>query len=188
MKHWKILKKTGEFMTRFSWADAHPLLTEYYDTEWGRPVFADRLLFELLILEGFQAGLSWLTVLKKRKTMQIAFSGFEVAEIVKYDDNTLNTILDIPDMIKHRAKVESVVTNARAFQKVQQEFGSFSDYIWAFVDEPVVRYYEREADVPVKDELSEAVSRDLKKRGFKFIGPVVSYSYLSAIGMIQDRL
>ncbi|TDM07887.1 DNA-3-methyladenine glycosylase I [Macrococcus lamae] len=176
-------------MKRFTWADSHPLMKEYYDTEWGKPVHDDRLLFELLILEGFQAGLSWLTVLKKRKTMETAFNGFDVAEIVKYDDNTINTILEMPDMIKHRAKIESVVTNASAFQDVQREFGSFSGYLWSYVsDEPLVRYYELEADVPTKDELSERVSKDLKKRGFKFVGPVVTYSYLGAVGIIQDRL
>ncbi len=176
-------------MKRFSWADTHPLMTEYYDTEWGQPVFDDQLLFEILVLESFQAGLSWLTVLKKRKTMQNAFNRFDISDIVKYDENKLNTILEMPDMIKHRAKIHSVVTNAAAFQEVQREFGTFSDYLWSITThQPLIRYYDDEKDVPTKDELSLIVSHDLKTRGFKFVGPVVIYSYLGAVGIIQDRL
>lgn len=174
-------------MKRMSWADSHPLMTRYYDEEWGQVSHDDRYLFEMLILEGFQAGLSWMTVLKKRKTIQQAFSGFDVDEIVTYDKEKIETILNIEDMIKHRLKVESVVTNAAAFKNVQQTFGSFDRYLWSFTDGKVIQTHcAAESDIPVQSALSIQVSKDLKKRGFKFVGPVTTYTYLSAVGIIQD--
>lgn len=162
-------------------------MTRYYDEEWGQVSHDDRYLFEMLILEGFQAGLSWMTVLKKRKTIQQAFSGFDVDEIVTYDKEKIETILNIEDMIKHRLKVESVVTNAAAFKNVQQTFGSFDRYLWSFTDGKVIQtHYAAESDIPVQSALSIQVSKDLKKRGFKFVGPVTTYTYLSAVGIIQD--
>lgn len=175
-------------MKRMKWANKHPLLAQYYDDEWCRESHDDRYLFEMLILEGFQAGLSWLTILKKREIMQSAFNEFDVDKIVKYDEEKLNSILKMPGMIKNRLKISSVVTNAHAFKAVQQEFGSFDRYIWSFTDSPLIQYFEDEQAVPAKNGLSEQISKDLKKRGFKFTGPVIVYSYLNAIGIIQDRL
>jgi DNA-3-methyladenine glycosylase I len=171
-----------------NWAVSSPLMEHYHDEEWGVPAHDDRLLFELLILEGAQAGLSWATILKKRAGYQKAFDCFDAAIIARYDEQKIQALLANPDIVRNKLKINAAVTNAAAFLTVQQEFGSFDDYIWRFVNgKPLHNRWESAADIPASTPLSDLMSKDLKQRGFKFVGSTICYAYMQAIGMVNDH-
>lgn len=176
-------------MQKCTWALASPLEEHYHDHEWGVPVHDDRLLFEFLILEGAQAGLSWATILKKRETYRQAFDNFDAGQIAQYDADKINALLANPGIIRNRLKVQATITNAQAFLAVQEEFGSFDAYIWQFVDHsPVQNAWANRQDVPPFTPQSDAMSKALKKRGFKFVGSTICYAYMQAVGMVNDHL
>jgi DNA-3-methyladenine glycosylase I len=171
-----------------SWALTSPLEERYHDLEWGVPVHDDRLLFEFLILEGAQAGLSWITILKKREEYRKAFDNFEADIIARYDNNKINSLLANPGIVRNKLKVNSAVINAEALLAVQEIFGSFDEYIWLFVDgKPLHNTFKTFADIPVSTRLSELMSKDLKKRGFKFVGSTICYAFMQATGMVNDH-
>jgi len=172
-----------------NWCVGDPLYEAYHDTEWGVPVFNDNLLFEFLILETFQAGLSWITVLRKRENFKQAFDNFDFNKIINYNEDKINDLLNDTGIIRNKLKVRATITNAQAYINIQKEFGSFSDYIWAFVNKkPIQNNYKNLDDVPANTPLSDIISKDLKKRGFKFVGSTVVYAYVQAIGMVNDHL
>ena len=174
--------------TRCGWVGDSLLERRYHDEEWGVPVHDDRVLFEFLILEGAQAGLSWITILKKREGYREAFDDFHAEKIARYPAERLETLLQNPGIVRNRLKVNAAVTNARAFLAVQEEFGSFDDYIWRFVDgEPVQNAWRTLADVPVSTAASDAMAKDLKRRGFKFVGTTICYAFMQAVGMVNDH-
>jgi DNA-3-methyladenine glycosylase I len=174
---------------RCPWCGTDPLYVAYHDTEWGVPVYDDQLLFEFLVLESFQAGLSWLTILRKRENFRKALDGFDYHKIARYSDTKLNQLMNDSGIIRNRLKIEATVTNARAFIQVQQEFGSFSKYIWGFVGGvPIQNHWKTLQEVPATTSLSDQISKDLKKRGFKFLGSTVVYAHMQATGMINDHL
>ncbi len=176
-------------MMKCPWASASPLEAHYHDHEWGVPVHDDRLLFELLILEGAQAGLSWVTVLKKRGGYRDAFDNFDAEIVAGYGDDKINALLGNPEIIRNRLKIHAAITNAHAFLKVQQEFGNFDRYIWQFVDDrPLQNAWIDAKEVPANTPQSDAMSKDLKKRGFKFVGGTICYAYMQATGMVNDHL
>ena len=161
----------------------------YHDTEWGVPSYDDGYIFEMLILKGFQAGLSWNTILQKRENFRKAFDNFDYKKIAKYDEKKLNELMQNEGIIRNKLKINSTVTNAVSFMKIQKEFGSFSDYIWGFTDKKrIINKWKDLSEVPATTELSDKISKDLKKRGFKFIGSTIIYSFLQAIGIIDDHL
>lgn len=161
----------------------------YHDQEWGIPVRDDRLLFELLILEGAQAGLSWSTILQRRESYRAAFDNFDAAKIARYDSRQKKKLLADPGIVRNRLKVEATVANASAFLAVQSEFGSFSAYLWRFVNnQPLVNHWKTLKEVPAETTESNAMSRDLKKRGFRFVGPTICYAFMQAVGMVNDHL
>lgn len=162
---------------------------DYHDREWGVPVRDDRRQFEFLILEGAQAGLSWSTILHKRDGYRSAFAGFDPAKVARFTPRRLEKLLQDPAIVRNRLKVSSAVSNARAFLAVQEEFGSFSDYLWAFVDgRPVQNRWRRQQDVPASTPLSDRISKDLKQRGFRFVGSTIVYSHLQATGLVNDHI
>ncbi|GEP64150.1 DNA-3-methyladenine glycosylase [Clostridium beijerinckii] len=164
------------------------LYIEYHDKEWGVPVYDDRKLFEMLCLEGAQAGLSWWTILKKRENYKEAFDNFEAEKIVKYTEEKLEQLMQDKGIVRNRRKIESVVTNAKAFLKIKEEFGSFSNYIWKFVDnKPIINSWGSIGEVPASNELSDKMSKQLKKDGFKFVGSTICYSFMQAVGMVNDH-
>ncbi len=174
---------------RCDWCVGNPIYESYHDTEWGVPVRDDRKLFEMLTLEGAQAGLSWITVLQKRENYRKLFAGFDYRNIVRLTDNKLEKILTNPGIIRNRLKVFSVRQNARCFINVQSEFGSFDQYVWRFVDGQVVQNkYETIKQVPASTRQSDALSKDLKKRGFKFVGTTICYAFMQAVGMVNDHV
>lgn len=161
----------------------------YHDTEWGVPSYDDGYIFEMFILEGFQAGLSWNTILQKRENFREAFDNFDYKKIAKYDEKKLNDLMQNEGIIRNKLKINSTVTNAVSFMKIQKEFGSFSDYIWEFTDKKrIINKWKDLSEVPATTELSDKISKDLKKRGFKFVGSTIIYSFLQAIGIIDDHL
>ena len=165
------------------------LMIRYHDTEWGVPVHDDRLLFEYLILEGAQAGLSWNTVLKKRDNYRAAFDNFEAEKIVRYGDKKIAELLTNPGIIRNRLKIAATIQNAKSFLKVREEFGSFDAYLWCFVDgKPIVNRRKSMKEVPARTEISDAMSKDLLKRGFKFVGSTICYAHMQAVGMVNDHL
>jgi DNA-3-methyladenine glycosylase I len=171
------------------WAATDPLYREYHDTEWGRPLHDDRALFELLILEGMQAGLSWLTILRKRENFRRAFDNFEPLIVAAYGEDNIQALLQDPGIIRNRAKVRSAVASAAAFLVIQAEFGSFDRYLWSFVDgQPIINRPLAMGEVPARTELSDRLSRDLKKRGFNFVGSTICYAYLQSAGLVFDHL
>jgi DNA-3-methyladenine glycosylase I len=173
---------------RCEWCGNDPLYMKYHDEEWGIPVHDDHKLFEMLILEGAQAGLSWITVLKKRENYRKAFNNFDPEKISKYSDKKIAKLLENPGIIRNRLKVNSTVTNAKAFLAVKKEFGSFERYIWQFVNhKPIVNNFKSMKDIPAKTKLSDMMSKDLKKRGFKFIGSTICYAFMQAVGMVNDH-
>lgn len=176
-------------MNRCGWVNEDPLYIDYHDQEWGVPVHDDRLLFEYLILEGAQAGLSWYTILKKRENYRVAFDHFEPEIIAFYDDKKIEELLSNEGIVRNRLKIQSAITNARAYLKIADEFGSFSNYIWSFVDgKPIQNHFENLKDVPATTDISDKLSKDLKKRGFKFIGSTICYAFMQAVGMVNDHL
>ncbi len=175
-------------MNRCSWA-TNDLNIPYHDTEWGVPLHDDRGLFEFLILEGAQAGLSWDTILRKRENYRAAFDNFDPEKVARYTDAKCSELLLNEGIIRNRLKVASAVGNAKAFLNVQDEFGSFDSYIWAFVGgEPIVNRPEGHGDVPAKTDISDAISKDLRKRGFNFVGSTIMYAFMQATGMVNDHL
>jgi len=172
-----------------SWPKGDPLLLKYHDTEWGVPLHNDKKLFEFLILEGFQAGLSWLTILKKRENFRKAFDTFDFKKIAAYDQRKINSLLKDSGIIRNKLKIESAVTNAKAFIDVRKEFGTFNKYIWKFTDnKPIHNEFESMKEIPAKTELSDLISKDLKKRGFKFVGSTIVYAHMQATGMVNDHI
>lgn len=172
---------------RCSWART-PLSIAYHDAEWGVPVHDDRVLFEFLLLEGAQAGLSWETILKRRDGYRRCFADFDPAAVAAFDESRIEEILQDPGVVRHRLKVESAVTNARAFLNVQEEFGSFDAYVWGVVGgDPKVNRWQRLEEVPARTPESEALSEDLRVRGFRFVGPTICYAYMQAVGMVNDH-
>ena len=176
-------------LQRCEWAGNDALYVHYHDTEWGVPVYDDRKLFEFLLLEGAQAGLSWITILKRRESYRSAFADFAPEKVARFNQKQLEKLLLNPGIIRNRLKIESAVNNAKAFLKVQEEFGSFSAYQWRFVDgRPMQNKFNTLADVPAKTAISEAFSKDLKKRGFGFVGPTIVYAHMQAVGMVNDHV
>ena len=174
---------------RCAWCEKTDLYKAYHDNEWGKPVYDDATLFEFLILETFQAGLSWYTVLVKRDNFRKAFAGFEVKQVAKFSDAKLQVLAEDTGIIRNKLKIKAAVTNAQAFIKVQEEFGSFSSYIWAFVEgKPIDNKPKTLKEVPATTEVSDAISKDLKKRGFKFVGSTVMYAFMQATGMVNDHV
>ncbi|WP_430399982.1 DNA-3-methyladenine glycosylase I [Flavobacterium sp.] len=174
---------------RCNWCEKDDLYRNYHDNEWGRPVYDDATLFEFLILETFQAGLSWHTILKKRENFRKAFDKFDVKKVAAYNDKKLQILIEDKGIIRNQLKIKSAVSNAQAFIKIQEEFGSFSKYIWAFVDgKPIDNKPQTLKDVRATTPLSDALSKDLKKRGFKFVGSTVVYAHMQATGMVNDHV
>ena len=174
---------------RCAWCEKDDLYRNYHDNEWGKPVYNDATLFEFLILETFQAGLSWHTILKKRENFRKAFDQFDVKKVAAYNDKKLQILIEDTGIIRNQLKIKSAVSNAQAFIKIQEEFGSFSKYIWAFVDgKPIDNKPQTLKDVPATTPLSDALSKDLKKRGFKFVGSTVIYAHMQATGMVNDHV
>ena len=174
---------------RCEWSTSDPLYITYHDQEWGVPVHDDRHLFEFLILEGAQAGLSWLTILRKRESYRQAFSGFDPEKVAVYDEHKVAELLNNPGIIRNRRKIESAISNARAFLAVQEEFGSFDRYIWQFVGgEPIQNAWTSLSQIPAKTPESETMSKDLIRRGFKFVGPTICYAHMQATGMVNDHI
>ncbi|CAL2091294.1 DNA-3-methyladenine glycosylase I [Tenacibaculum sp. 190524A05c] len=173
---------------RCHWVTNDPLYIAYHDEEWGVPVYDDATLFEFLVLETFQAGLSWITILKKRENFREAFDQFDYKKIVNYDDAKFQELINNAGIIRNKLKVKATISNADAFIKVQEEFGSFSKYIWAFTDgKPIKNAFENREDVPATTPLSDKISKDLKKRGFKFVGSTVIYAFMQATGIVNDH-
>ena len=174
---------------RCPWAEADPLEKAYHDSEWGTPLFDDQRLFEFLILEGAQAGLSWKTILYKRDGYRKAFDQFDPEKVARYNDSKIAQLQQDAAIIRNRQKIASAVKNAQLFLTVQTEFNGFHNYIWDFVDrDPIVNHWETMADVPAKTSQSEKMSADLYARGFRFVGPVICYAYMQATGMVNDHL
>jgi len=174
---------------RCGWAGDKPHMVRYHDQEWGKPVHRDRKHFEMLLLEGAQAGLTWDTVLRKRAWYCDAFAGFDPNKVARYTAAKKAALLKNPGIIRNRLKIDSAVTNAQAFLAVQKEFGSFDAYVWSFVGgEPIVNRWKRMKDVPATNVVSDTLSKDLKKRGFRFVGSTIIYAYMQAIGMVNDHL
>lgn len=179
---------TDPLLPRCAWVGTEPLYLAYHDQEWGVPVRDDRCLFEFLSLEGAQAGLSWLTVLRKRETYRAAFAGFDPEVVARFDAARVGELLVNPGIVRNRLKVESTISNARAFLAVQEEFGTFAAYQWRFVDgRPVQNCWESIREVPAATPVSDAFSRDLKKRGFRFVGSTICYAHMQAVGMVNDH-
>lgn len=171
------------------WGTGIPIYEAYHDTEWGVPVHDDRKLFEFLILEGMQAGLSWITILRKRENFRAAFDNFDPEKIARYDKRKIKKLLSDPGIIRNRLKVGAAVTNAQAFLKTQKEFGSFDKYIWQFVSgKPIKNKRKSFKQLPARTKVSDEMSEDLKKRGFKFVGSTVCYAHMQATGMVNDHL
>lgn len=175
-------------MKRCTWPK-NELAIAYHDKEWGVPLHDDQRLFEFLILEGAQAGLSWDTILRKRENYRDAFDGFDVEKVARYTDKRIEKLLQNEGIIRNRLKVASAVTNAKAFLKVRQEFGSFDKYIWSFVDgRPIVNKWKETTQIPARSEVSDTISKDLKKSGFNFVGSTIMYAHMQATGMVNDHL
>jgi DNA-3-methyladenine glycosylase I len=172
-----------------SWPKGDPLLLKYHDTEWGVPLHSDNKLFEFLILEGFQAGLSWLTILRKRENFRNAFDNFDFNKVATYDQRKINSLLEDSRIIRNRLKIESAVTNAKAFIEIRKKFGTFDKYIWNFIgNKPIHNRFESLKEIPARTELSDLISNDLKKRGFKFVGSTIVYAHMQATGMVNDHI
>lgn len=173
---------------RCAWVSDDPMYIHYHDDEWGRPIYDDRLLFEFLILEGMQAGLSWLTILKKRDNYRTCFDNFDAERIIRYDDKKIQKLLSYSGIIRNQLKINAIVTNAAAYLHVKKEWGSFAKYIWSFVgDKPIKNHWQNIQAVPVISDISDRMSKDLKKRGFKFVGSTICYAFMQAVGMVNDH-
>lgn len=174
---------------RCNWVGNDELMQEYHDKEWGVPEHDDQILFEFLILEGMQAGLSWSTILNKRENFRKAFDNFDYEKIAKYNEKKIESLLENKGIIRNRLKIKSSITNAKSFLKVREEFGSFDKYLWNFVDnKPINNGWKQLQEIPANTELSNLISKDLKKRGFKFIGTTIVYAYMQSIGLVNDHI
>lgn len=179
---------TAKTVKRCTWATSDPLYVEYHDQEWGRPVHDDRVLFEFLLLEGAQAGLSWITILKKRENYRRAFAGFDPKKVARFDAAKQALLLRDEGIVRNRLKIAASVANARAFLEVQREFGSFDAYIWRFVGgKPLVQDWSKTKSLPASTPESDAMSKALKKRGFKFVGSTICYAFMQACGLVNDH-
>ncbi|HEX5079269.1 MAG TPA: DNA-3-methyladenine glycosylase I [Geminicoccaceae bacterium] len=174
---------------RCSWAGSDPLYIAYHDEEWGTPLHDDRALYEMLVLEGFQAGLSWITILRKRENFRRAFDGFEPAKIAAYDERKVAKLMADPGIIRNRAKIEGAIVSARKWLEITQEPGGFRGFVWQFVDgRPIVNHWRAMSEVPAETPEARAMSKALKARGFKFVGPTICYAFMQATGMVDDHL
>jgi DNA-3-methyladenine glycosylase I len=174
---------------RCPWCGEDPLYVAYHDEEWGVPCHDDRKLFEFLILEGAQAGLSWITILRKRENYRRAFADFDAEAVARFGEADIARLLADPGIVRNRLKISATIDNARAFLKVREEFGSFDAYCWAFVDDrPILNRWRSLSEVPAETDVSRTLSRDLRKRGFRFVGPTIMYAYMQATGMVNDHL
>jgi DNA-3-methyladenine glycosylase I len=175
-------------MKRCTWCGTDPLYIEYHDNEWGKPVYDDETLFEFLILETFQAGLSWITILRKRENFRKAFDNFDYKKIASYQEDKYDELLQDAGIIRNKLKIRATIKNAQLFMDVQKEFGSFSKYIWSFTNgKPIKNNFKNMKEIPATTELSDQLSKDLKKRGFKFVGSTVIYAHMQATGMVNDH-
>lgn len=175
--------------SRCGWAGSDPIYVRYHDREWGVPVRTDRKLFEMLILEGAQAGLSWITILKKRARYREVFERFDPRAVVAFDARRVETLLQDAGIVRNRAKVNSAIGNAQAFLEIREEFGTFSRYLWKFVDgKPIVNRFKQMSDVPAETEISQRLSRELKQRGMRFVGPTIMYAFMQSVGLVNDHL
>ena len=182
------MEKQTEMKTRCDWAGTDPLYVQYHDTEWGTPVFDDRKLFEFLILEGAQAGLSWITILKKRQNFAKAYDNFDAKRMARYNTKKIERLLENKGIIRNELKIRGAIQNAESFLQVQKELGGFATYIWQFVGgKPRKNAWESPAEIPSQTEESTAMSRDLKRRGFRFVGPTICYALMQAVGMVNDH-
>lgn len=181
--------KKKNLSTRCPWAEVSDLDREYHDTEWGVPVYDDHQIFEMLTLEGAQAGLSWSTILAKRKGYRKLFADFNPQKVARFDDRRIEELLLDPSIVRHRGKIESTVSNAQSMLKVQEEFGSLSKFIWSFVDgKPIQNHHRKMEDVPSETSISKLMSKELKLRGFRFVGPTICYAFMQAAGLVNDHL
>ncbi|UTW44275.1 DNA-3-methyladenine glycosylase I [bacterium SCSIO 12696] len=175
--------------TRCEWCGDSELYQNYHDTEWGVPCYNDQVLFEFLILESAQAGLSWITILKKRENYRKAFADFDAAKVARFNSRSVERLMQDAGIVRNRLKIESAISNAKCFLDVQKEFGSFSNYIWGFVDgKPIQNCWESLAEVPASTPLSDTISKDMKKRGFRFFGTTICYAHMQATGMVNDHV
>jgi DNA-3-methyladenine glycosylase I len=175
--------------TRCTWAGSNPKNIDYHDNEWGRPVHDDVKLFEMLTLEGMQAGLTWITVLNKRETFREAFDGFDPYKVALYDDEKVQELMANAGIIRNRLKINAAVTNAKAFLRIVEAYGSFDKFIWRYVDyAPITAHWEKHGDIPASTPLSDRISKDLKKLGFKFVGSTIIYAFMQATGMVNDHI
>ena len=174
---------------RCAWTGEEQIYIDYHDNEWGRPVHDDRKLFEMLVLEGAQAGLSWITVLKKRENYKKAFDNFEPKKVALYNDKKVEELMLNEGIIRNRLKINSAIINAKLFLEIVKEYGSFDKFIWQYVDnKPITNHLEKLSDIPITTEISDKISKDLKKMGFKFVGSTIIYSFMQATGMVNDHL
>ena len=174
---------------RCEWAGSDPVYVAYHDQEWGVPVHEDRKLFEMLLLEGAQAGLAWITILRKREGYRRAFDGFDPVKIARYSDKRLEKLRDDEGIVRNRLKIAAARTNAKAFLEIQEEFGSFDEFIWSFTGgEPILNHWRSLSELPATTPESDAMSRDLKKRGIKFAGSTICYAFMQAVGMVNDHV
>ena len=179
----------NENLTRCEWCGNHPLYLKYHDEEWGVPVHDDRKHFEFMILESAQAGLSWLTVLKKRENYREAYDQFDPEKVSRYGEDKVSELLSNPGIIRNRLKIHSSINNAKLFLRIQKEFGSFDTYFWNYVDhQPVVNSFEKLSDLPPRTAVSDLIAKDLKKRGFKFMGSTIVYAHMQACGLVNDHI
>jgi DNA-3-methyladenine glycosylase I len=186
---YRVTAMKANDIVRCDWAGTEPLYLAYHDNEWGLPEHDDRKLFEMLVLEGAQAGLSWSTILNKRENYRRAFDNFEPEIVAAYDVAKIEALLADPGIVRNRRKIESAVQNARAFLEIQGEFGSFDVYLWGFVGgRPIVNAWKSLSELPAKTAESETLSKDLKRRGFNFVGPTICYAFMQAIGMVNDHV
>ena len=176
-------------MNRCNWVTNDPVYIHYHDHEWGIPVYEDQKLFEMLSLEGAQAGLNWITILKRRENYKKAFDQFNIDIVANYSEEKIQSLLQNPEIIKKEKKIRSVVKNARLVIEIQKDFGSFSNFLWNYVNnQPIINHWSKDEEVPANTALSKKISNDLRKKGFSFVGPTIIYSFMQAIGMVNDHL
>lgn len=181
-------KVNSKQLVRCAWLNDNAEYIHYHDYEWGVPIFDEQLLFEFLILEGMQAGLTWLTILKKRENYRKAFDNFDAQKIARYNKNKIEKLLNNPGIIRNKLKIESIITNAQAYLTLKKELGSFSNYLWSFVEnKPIQNHWKSIKQLPVTTNISDQLSKDLKKRGFKFVGSTICYAFMQAVGMVNDH-
>jgi DNA-3-methyladenine glycosylase I len=175
---------------RCEWCGDDPLYVKYHDEEWGKPVHDDRVMFEFLLLENAQAGLSWITILRKRENYRKAFARFDPKKVAKFNEEDVERLMNDAGIVRNRLKITAAIRNAQLFLDIQKEFGSFSDYLWGFLPDgkPIVNHYESWQDIPPTSELSDRISADMKKRGFKFFGSTICYAHLQATGLVDDHI